>query len=202
MVRPRVTNRREQILQEASRLFATGGYDGTSIRTIATACGITEAAIYRHYKNKLDLYQEVIQAKAAQHDIPGQLAASTAGLGIEEVMTRLATYVLDLAQRDRELMQLMISNTRESDPAAAVLFREVRQPMIDHLAGEITARMASGEVRTVDPLITARCFVGMVVDCALSVGVWAILNRQSFRSSDVICNNVPIFARGLLAAPQ
>jgi hypothetical protein len=71
--------------------------------------------------------------------------------------------------------------------------------MIDHLAGEIAARMATGEVRPVDPLITARCFVGMVVDCALSVGVWAILNRQCFGSNDVICNNVPIFARGLLA---
>ena len=61
--------RRQQILLEASALFAEGGYEGTSIRGIAKACGITEAAIYRHYASKAHLYEEVIRAKASQHDI-------------------------------------------------------------------------------------------------------------------------------------
>ncbi len=198
MARPHVTNRREQILTKASRLFAAGGFSGTSIRTIAKACGITEAAIYRHFDHKVHLYEEVIRTKATAHDISGHLDRPTAGQDIEQVLTGLAEYVLELSQDDPELMQLMLNNSRENDPATTVLFQEVRLPLIDHLTGEIKQRVAAGELRQVDPVITARCFVGMVVDCALSIGVWEIINRQSIKSSEVIRNNIPIFARGLI----
>ncbi len=198
MARARVPHRRDQILAEASRLFAAGGFNGTAIRLIAKTCGITEAAIYRHFDNKVHLYEEVIRSKATQHDIAGQLARPTDGQDIEQVLGDLAEYVLDLARRDPELMQLMLNNSRENDPATTVLFQEIRLPLIDYLTGEIKNRVASGELRTVDPVITARCFVGMVVDCALSIGVWEIINRQSIKSSTVIRNNIPIFARGLI----
>ena len=52
-------NRRAQITTNASSLFAEKGYEGTTMRVIARACGITEAAIYRHFENKSDLYEEV-----------------------------------------------------------------------------------------------------------------------------------------------
>ncbi len=198
MARARVPNRRAQILTEASRLFAAGGFNGTAIRLIAKTCGITEAAIYRHFENKVHLYEEVIRAKATEHDIAGQLAKPTDGQGIEQVLTDVAEYVLELSRRDPELMQLMLNNSREKDPATTVLFQEVRLPLIDHLIAEITARVESGELREVDPTITARCFVGMVVDCALSIGVWEIINRQTIQSATVIRNNIPIFARGLI----
>ncbi len=202
MAPARVPNRREQILTEASVLFAAGGFNGTSIRHIAKACGITEAAIYRHFEGKVNLYEEVIRAKATEHDIQGYLDQLSGELGIEQVLKGVAEYVLDLSRRDPELMKLMVSNCRENDPATSVLFKEIRLPLIDHLTAEITARIQSGELRQVDPVITARCFVGMVVDCALSIGVWEIINRQAIQSSEVIQNNVPIFAYGLLANPS
>jgi len=198
MARPRVSNRRAQILTKASGLFAAGGFAGTSIRLIAKACDITEAAIYRHFESKVDLYQEVIRTKASTHDIRGHLDRSTAGQSIEQVLTGVAEYVLELAKIDPELMQLMLNNARENDPATTVLFKEIRLPLIDHLIGEIGQRVKSGELREVDPVITARCFVGMVVDCALSIGVWEIVNRKKIQSNEVIRNNVPIFARGLI----
>ncbi len=193
----RVSNRREQIITEASHLFAREGFNGTSIRLIARSCGITEAAIYRHFDSKVNLYEEVIRAKAAAHDIRGHLADLAPDLDIEQVLTSVAEYVLELSNLDPELMQLMLNNSRENDPATSVLFKEIRLPLIDHLATQMENRIASGEIRPVNPVITARCFVGMVVDCALSIGVWEIINRQSIQSNEVIRNNVPIFARGL-----
>ena len=68
---PRPINRREQILSEATRLFAAEGYRATSIRRIAGACGISEAALYRHFHGKDDIYEGVIEWKAGQHDIEG-----------------------------------------------------------------------------------------------------------------------------------
>jgi AcrR family transcriptional regulator len=189
--------RRQQILEEATTLFADHGYDGTSIRVIARACGITEAAIYRHFENKTHLYEEVIRAKAAEHEIAGQLAAHTGQGSVEDVLRAVAEHILALAKRDHELMRLMFNSHLGEGSVAFVLFSEVRLPYIRFVADELSRRLAAGEIREVDPLITARCFVGMVMDCALNFGVWEKLTDVGFQAADVVCNNVPIFARGL-----
>jgi AcrR family transcriptional regulator len=45
------TNRRDLIIEEASRLFVEQGYAATSVRQIAEAVGCTEAALYYHFKD-------------------------------------------------------------------------------------------------------------------------------------------------------
>lgn len=196
-VRPH--NRRQQILTQACALFARRGYQGASLRSIARASGITEAAVYRHFRNKEDLYDAVLHWKAAQHDVADALERGGAGGSVEELLTRVARNILSYLDTDPELLDLMFGNCVENGPAAAVLFKEIRLPYIDFIAGELDRRIASGEVRRVDPFITARCFVGMVMDCALSVGVWNKVTKFDFHAADVIANNVPIFARGLMS---
>ena len=45
-----------QIIEASLELFATHGYAGTSVRQIARAVGISEAAIYAHFEGKRDIY--------------------------------------------------------------------------------------------------------------------------------------------------
>ncbi|HPF71564.1 MAG TPA: TetR/AcrR family transcriptional regulator [Candidatus Krumholzibacteria bacterium] len=195
--------RRTQILEAAARLFAGQGYAGAPIREIARACGITEAAIYRHFAGKADLYAEVIRTKAHQHDITGYLQGRVGQGSIEDVLRAVAEHVLALAKADPELMRLLLASRAGGDGGTDALFTEIRLPYIRFLVGELSRRMDDGEVAEVEPLITARCFVGMVMDCALSSGVWERIADEDFRADDVVCNNVPIFARGLerTAAP-
>ncbi|MBK6898853.1 MAG: TetR/AcrR family transcriptional regulator [bacterium] len=193
----RPANRRGEILDHASRLFSAHGYDGTAIRLIARASGVTEAAIYRHFDGKAQLYDEVIRAKVREHDIAGDLAGHRGRGGIEDVLRAVANHVLSLAQRDPELVRLMSNSSLENDQGRATIFREVRSPYIDFLVEEITRRMAAGEVRRIDPVITSRCFVGMVMDCALNAAMWSRLAGAEVDAQTVVCNNVPIFARGL-----
>lgn len=195
---PRVANRPEQILREAARLFAANGYAGTSIRSIADACAVSEAALYRHFDGKEQIYEAVIAWKASQHDIAAHLTGLRGGGGIEQVLRGVAEHILGFLENDPELIALKFGSCAASDPAAAVLFREVRLPYIDFLRIEIEERIATGEVRPVDAFITARCFVGMVMDCALSANVWNRAAGLEFDGMAVIANNVPIFARGLL----
>jgi AcrR family transcriptional regulator len=191
-------NRRAQIIDQASHLFAEKGYEGTTMRVIARACGITEAAIYRHFDNKSDLYGEVIRTKVAGHDLAKLLSGEMGEGNVERVLTGISEHILNLVDSDPELIRLMFNNSLESGDLAAILFKEVRLPYIEFLADELKARIASGEVRSVDPFITSRCFVGMVMDCALNVSVWTKIKGDRFVAKEVVCNNVPIFARGLV----
>jgi AcrR family transcriptional regulator len=194
----RPQNRKEQILVEATRLFARHGYKATSIRGIAEACGISEAALYRHFTGKDDIYAGVIEYKAGQHDIAGFLHRAERTETVYGLLERMAGHMLSFLDTDPELIGLMFNNSVESGPAAAILFKKIRLPYIEYLAGELQRRMKVGEVREVDPYITSRCFVGMVMDCALTVGVWNKITHFDFHARKVIRNNVPIFARGLL----
>lgn len=47
--------RRRQILDVAARAFATAGFAGTTTRSIATECGISEAALYKYFRSKEDI---------------------------------------------------------------------------------------------------------------------------------------------------
>lgn len=190
-------NRRSQIIENASHLFAEKGYEGTTMRMIAQTCEITEAAIYRHFRNKEDLYGEVIRTKVQNHDLD-RLRARGIGAGtIEDVLAEIAEHILRLVDYDPELIRLMFNNSMETGDLAAILFKEVRLPYIEYLVEELEHRMAKGEVREIEPFITSRCFVGMVMDCALNVSVWSKINHQEFVAQEVVCNNIPIFARGL-----
>ena len=191
-------NRRAQIIDNASQLFAEKGYEGTTMRVLARSCGITEAAIYRHFDNKSDLYEEVIRAKVQSHDLKNLMSANKGKGKVEDILTGISEHILNLVDSDPELIRLMFNNSLESGDMAAILFKEVRLPYIEFLADELKHRIASGEVRPVDPFITSRCFVGMVMDCALNVSVWTKIKDIPFVAKEVVCNNVPIFARGLV----
>ncbi|WP_439548189.1 TetR/AcrR family transcriptional regulator [Falsiroseomonas sp.] len=48
-----------QILSESARLFATNGYDGTSMRDIAEACGISKSLLYHHFTDKDEIFARI-----------------------------------------------------------------------------------------------------------------------------------------------
>jgi AcrR family transcriptional regulator len=52
--------RREQILDAATRAFARAGYIGTGLDDVAAEAGVTHVILYRHFASKNDLYRAVL----------------------------------------------------------------------------------------------------------------------------------------------
>lgn len=52
---------KENILQTALRLFARDGYEAASVSDIAGELGITKGALYKHYKNKQDIFNSIVE---------------------------------------------------------------------------------------------------------------------------------------------
>lgn len=52
--------RRQQIIDNARKVFAQMGYAGARIRDIAESCGINEAMLYKHFEGKEELFLEVL----------------------------------------------------------------------------------------------------------------------------------------------
>ena len=60
---------RENILYTALRLFARDGYEAVSVSTIAGELGMTKGALYKHYKNKRDIFDSIV---ARMYEIDAQ----------------------------------------------------------------------------------------------------------------------------------
>ena len=56
------SDRRQEILEIAARLFAKRGFDGVSVREIADAAGIMGGSLYHHFASKKEIYLEVHSA--------------------------------------------------------------------------------------------------------------------------------------------
>ena len=52
---------KEKILLAALRLFANDGYEAVSVSEIAGELGITKGALYKHYKNKKDIFDSIVK---------------------------------------------------------------------------------------------------------------------------------------------
>jgi AcrR family transcriptional regulator len=59
-----MTNKQEQILETALRLFANDGYNATSTSKIAKEAGVSEGLIFRHFENKKGLLNAIMQSAA------------------------------------------------------------------------------------------------------------------------------------------
>ena len=55
-----MNNTKEKILSAALELFAKDGYEAVSVSMIAGELGITKGALYKHYKNKRDIFDSVV----------------------------------------------------------------------------------------------------------------------------------------------
>lgn len=51
---------KEAILTTALQLFAGNGYEAVSVSEIAGALGMTKGALYKHYKNKRDIFDHIL----------------------------------------------------------------------------------------------------------------------------------------------
>lgn len=55
-----MTDTKEKILMTALHLFARDGFDAVSVSTISGELGMTKGALYKHYKNKRDIFDSIV----------------------------------------------------------------------------------------------------------------------------------------------
>jgi AcrR family transcriptional regulator len=104
MARP---SRQEDIRQAALSCFARLGYDGTRVRHIADEAGLSEAALYRHWKSKEELAAELFADGMRDYAAQLEAAANQPGATAERV-TRLIERMIGLYREQPHLSVFLI----------------------------------------------------------------------------------------------
>lgn len=71
--------RKDVILDEATRLFAERGYDGTSMADLAERVGLRKASLFHHFASKEELRAAVLDRLV--HEVGGAIAAAASAEG-------------------------------------------------------------------------------------------------------------------------
>jgi AcrR family transcriptional regulator len=157
-------DRREQILDVATGLFAQQGFQGTTTKLIAAKSGVTEALIFRHFPSKEELYWAVIERKIdCAAPLERLLENLEAGGDDLDILSRVAFEVLERRAKDQTLSRLLLYSALEKHELSERFFRNYIANYFEVLARFVREGIAAGRFREVDPLLAARGFLGMVV---------------------------------------
>jgi AcrR family transcriptional regulator len=125
--------RRDEILDESTRLFAERGYEGTSMADLAERVGLRKASLFHHFASKEVLYAAVLE----------RLIAAVGG-----VIVKAAQAPGSFAERVDGLSDAITVVLGEQPFAARLLIREVMDwgPVVrDHLAQTMMAVLEAAE---------------------------------------------------------
>ena len=157
-------DRREQILEVATGLFAQQGFQGTTTKLIAEKSGVTEALIFRHFPGKEELYWAVIERKIqCAAPLERLLENLEAGGDDLEILSRVGFEVLERRAKDQTLSRLLLYSALEEHELSERFFRNYIANYFEVLARFVREGVSAGRFRSVDPLLAARGFVGMLV---------------------------------------
>jgi AcrR family transcriptional regulator len=134
-----------QILAEATRLFAQNGFDATSLKQIAEAVGIRKQSLLYHYPSKDVLRGAVLETMLSHWKdvLPQLLAAATSGEDqFDSVMRAVLGFFVEDPDRARLIVREVLDRPAE---VKSMLGTHVR-PWIDVVCNYIRKGQEQGRV--------------------------------------------------------
>jgi len=104
MPRPSPEQTRHEILAAASHLFATTGYQGTSLQRIADEIGYSKSSLLYHFSSKVEILRELIAPGAAEL---AELDRRLARMSARRAQRAAAEGFIDLAVRYRTVLVVL-----------------------------------------------------------------------------------------------
>ncbi|MGG6297528.1 TetR/AcrR family transcriptional regulator [Leptolyngbya sp. AN02str] len=150
---------RTRILQSAQRLFARRGYDGTTTHDLATAAGVAEGTLFRHFENKKAILVEVVTQGWVEilTDLLTELSEMGSSKAIAQVMRRR---MLNL-HKNGDMLRVCFMEAQFHPDLKERMQSEIIGKMTDVAEAFFQDAMDKGVYRPMNPRTVAQVFLGM-----------------------------------------
>jgi AcrR family transcriptional regulator len=189
---------RQQIIDAAARLFASKGFNGTSMSDLASATGLTKGAFYHHFENKDALFFAVIQSVREKWRDAVGIEVAQAHNALDQIMILLDNHARLLRQEPTLclVMHGLTSEMEDTNPSYLAALQSVYGDMIAFIEGIIRTGQAMRQVRDdVDARLIALNIVGLL----RGVSCFGILGDMGLDCVRVIDALKPVLLDGLRA---
>jgi TetR/AcrR family transcriptional regulator len=190
--------RRQDILAAAEKLFSQKGFNGTTTKELAAKAGVHEAVLFRHFKNKRELYRATVELKLARNrpaalEQMKQAADDHDDRGFFEA---LALGLLTRFEEDPSIPRLILRSALDGhEPPKVAAERQLRveQPTLEYIA----KRIRDGAFRKIDPQHGVYAFGAMLFGYIVRQQVLGMAAHSNHDRKKIAKDFVTIFLDGI-----
>ncbi len=200
------TERRQQILDAAKRVFASRGYHDTNISHICEDLGIARGTLYQYFKSKHEVFAAIVEGlltrlrAAIASEPPIHLPEGYRPTPDDVVRYSALSLrrVLGAAFEDEASLRILVREAVGLDVHIDRILSAIDGIVIDRFAADIAVAQKLGVIRSdVDPRVAALFVLGGVQKIALS----AIANGTAKLDLDELSRSAAeLQMRGLVAS--
>jgi len=171
ILQQKANTKRPTIVQVATALFAARGIDGVSMRDIAEAAGVREAAIYRHFVSKEELAREIFLSWYGWYCTELQRIVNGSASTLEQLRAIVRHEFSAVTDHSNAFVYFCENEARfvPELPAGVISARRI-------FTAFIKAGQARGEVRLASPELLADMVSGALCAVALT---WLRAGRRT-----------------------
>ena len=199
--RPRMsgTDRRNQLLEAALEVFSRKGFEGTTTKEVATAAGVTEAIIFRHFPTKQALYTAVLDHHVESSELQDWLAEIKSWMdqnNDEEVLRSIARVILRSYRTDTRYERVLLFAALEGHELGLAHNRQIVAPIYELLRDYFARRQREGAVEELHPGAIIGAIGGMAKNHAMMTQMFGY-STEAASDEEVIQSFVRITMNGI-----
>jgi len=161
-----VAARRTQILDAATRVFASNGFNRATIHDVAQAAGIADGTIYNYFASKTDLLFGLLDRLNDTERRPASLAQATDAPFGDSIGDYFRAYLRERVEAlwsNADLFRAVLPELLANPALRARYHDEVIAPTMALGEGAFSALVANGMVRDLDLPLSVRIVAGSVL---------------------------------------
>lgn len=138
-------NTRQRILDVARGIFARRGYEGTSVDAIVKASALNKGALYWHFRDKAELYREIMREQLKSLRESFMLSEKMKGnIDLRSYLIERGMVLIDGLQKDPECQMLwldLLIVAQRGDTTSRILAEELIDSILASVFSEVDAAL-------------------------------------------------------------
>lgn len=143
------------------KVFSAKGYRGATTREIAARAGVAEVTLFRHFESKEKLFRELLNRYSFLPKLKG-LIPELGELSYRDALILIAEKFYDILLQRKDLIRIVHGEILRSEMPDDIIEAFLRD-LLAVAASCFKIYQTGGEMRSSDPKIAARAFMGMVM---------------------------------------
>jgi TetR/AcrR family transcriptional regulator len=156
--------RRQQLIDVALRLFSKKGFRGTTTKEIASAAGVNQTILFRHFPTKDDLYAAILAHKSSRSRTEDRIEDLRGYAELRDdfgLFRSVISRKFEGWRRDKDFNRLLLYSALEGHEFVQG-FRDSRvKPVFNFLCEYIQLRQREGAFRAVEAPVAVRALFSL-----------------------------------------
>ena len=153
----------QKLLAATLKMISLKGYLGTTTREIASAAGVTEVTLFRHFGSKENLFEEMLNRYSFLPELRELLPElENNSFDYKNGLIIIGTRFIETLKERKSLVRIMTCEIQVYPEKIKVVHSRFIDEMINLLADYFSVRQNKGLLRKFQSEIAAKAFLGMI----------------------------------------